>query len=396
MWKAKRGLKTHISQETDVCVVNKREGVQLKQSNLMASRTRMKENIDETRVRSHITLHGKDARDLQGNDLLTGNRGTDLYTISLQETTSSTQYSVSHRLKPHPTQAYLWQSRFSSNFDYIYLLSKKIVVIGLPKLKYVKDQLCFPLVKVIKEHEVPSSQVCSSSKRTVKLLHMDLCGLMRCCSIIWGEIYSGKNFICLTDYKSGNSLTNHLGKNEEGIDFEESFASVARLEVVRIFVAYAAHKSFPIYQMDVKMIFLNGPLKEEVYVAQPDGFVDPDHPKKVYRSIGKALFGLKTRSRAWTSDPPIPTSGCRVHFPHALLNLQGHYYKHQIQKSHESSRIKTKTSHKLLISRSSFKDIKLYQGRLLQAFKDDAKLCAMLVRHKITTVRWQSRSRRNG
>nr|GEW29615.1 hypothetical protein [Tanacetum cinerariifolium] len=67
---------------------------------------------------------------------------------------------------------------------------------------------------------------------------------------------------------------------EEGIDFEESFAPVARLEAVWIFVAYAAYKSFPIYQMDVKMTFLNGPLKEEVYVAQPDGFVDPDHPEK--------------------------------------------------------------------------------------------------------------------
>ncbi|GJV69599.1 retrovirus-related pol polyprotein from transposon TNT 1-94 [Tanacetum coccineum] len=57
---------------------------------------------------------------------------------------------------------------------------------------------------------------------------------------------------------------------EEGIDFEESFAPVARLEAVRIFITYAAHKSFPIYQMDVKTEFLNGPLKEEVYVAQPD------------------------------------------------------------------------------------------------------------------------------
>nr|GEU29207.1 hypothetical protein [Tanacetum cinerariifolium] len=67
---------------------------------------------------------------------------------------------------------------------------------------------------------------------------------------------------------------------EEGIDFEESFSPVARLEAVRIFVAYAAHKSFPIYQMDVKTAFLNGPLKEEVYVAQPNGFVDHDHLEK--------------------------------------------------------------------------------------------------------------------
>ncbi|GJY21287.1 retrovirus-related pol polyprotein from transposon TNT 1-94 [Tanacetum coccineum] len=65
---------------------------------------------------------------------------------------------------------------------------------------------------------------------------------------------------------------------EEGTDFEESFAPVARLEAVRIFVAYAAHKSFPIYQMEVKTEFLNGPLKEEVYFAQPEGFVDPEHP----------------------------------------------------------------------------------------------------------------------
>nr|GFD35545.1 opie2 pol protein [Tanacetum cinerariifolium] len=65
-----------------------------------------------------------------------------------------------------------------------------------------------------------------------------------------------------------------------GIDFQESFTPVARLEAVRICIAYAAHKSFPIYQMDVKMAFLNGPLKEEVYVAQPDGFVDPDHLEK--------------------------------------------------------------------------------------------------------------------
>ncbi|GKD72907.1 ribonuclease H-like domain-containing protein [Tanacetum coccineum] len=91
---------------------------------------------------------------------------------------------------------------------------------------------------------------------------------------------------------------------EEGIDFEESFARVARLEAVWIFVAYVAHKSFPIYQMDVKMTFLNGPLKEEVYVEQPDGFVDPDHPEKVYL-LRKALYGLKQAPRAWPSTLEI-------------------------------------------------------------------------------------------
>nr|GFA49211.1 hypothetical protein [Tanacetum cinerariifolium] len=82
---------------------------------------------------------------------------------------------------------------------------------------------------------------------------------------------------------------------EEGIDFEESFAPVSRLEAIRIFVAYAAHKSFPIYQMDVKTAFLNGPLKEEVYVAQPDGFVDPDHLEKDFRSTNPYVVSLSIR-----------------------------------------------------------------------------------------------------
>nr|GFA46342.1 Gag-Pol polyprotein [Tanacetum cinerariifolium] len=88
---------------------------------------------------------------------------------------------------------------------------------------------------------------------------------------------------------------------KEGVDFEESFAPVARLEAVRLFIAYAAHKSFTIYQMDVKTVFLYGPLKEEVYFNQPDGFVDPYHPDKVYR-LKKALYGLKQASRAWYDE----------------------------------------------------------------------------------------------
>nr|GFC61179.1 ribonuclease H-like domain-containing protein [Tanacetum cinerariifolium] len=76
------------------------------------------------------------------------------------------------------------------------------------------------------------------------------------------------------------------------VDFEESVAPVARLEAVRLFIAYVAHKSFTIYQMDIKTVFLYGPLKEEVYGNQPDGFADPYHPDKVYR-LKKALYGLK-------------------------------------------------------------------------------------------------------
>ncbi|GKA84302.1 retrovirus-related pol polyprotein from transposon TNT 1-94 [Tanacetum coccineum] len=97
-----------------------------------------------------------------------------------------------------------------------------------------------------------------------------------------------------------------FGKN--GIDFEESFAPIARLEAVRIFVTYATYMSFLIYQMDVKMPFLNGPLKEEVYVAQPDGFVDPDHPeKKVYRLRKLYMIEYKL-TRACTSGGKYSSS----------------------------------------------------------------------------------------
>nr|GEV77714.1 hypothetical protein [Tanacetum cinerariifolium] len=126
---------------------------------------------------------------------------------------------------------------------------------------------------------------------------------------------------------------------EEGIDFEESFARVTHLEVVRIFIAYAAHKSFPIYQMDVKTAFLNGPLKEEVYVAQPDGFVDPDHPKKVYR-LKKALYGLKQAPRAWYDELSnfLTSKGLQIHqSPRGIFINQAKYalkilHKHGMDK----------------------------------------------------------------
>ncbi|GKA61816.1 retrovirus-related pol polyprotein from transposon TNT 1-94 [Tanacetum coccineum] len=81
-------------------------------------------------------------------------------------------------------------------------------------------------------------------------------------------------------------------KQEEDIDFEESFAPVAGLEAVQMFIAFAAHKNITIFHMDVKTTFLNGPLKEEVYVSQPDGFVDPDFPDHAYK-LKKALYSLK-------------------------------------------------------------------------------------------------------
>nr|GEZ48195.1 retrovirus-related Pol polyprotein from transposon TNT 1-94 [Tanacetum cinerariifolium] len=90
-------------------------------------------------------------------------------------------------------------------------------------------------------------------------------------------------------------------RQEEGINFEESFAQVARMEAIRIFLAYAAHKGFTVYQMDVKTAFLYGSLKEDVYVCQPEGFIDVDHPSHVYK-LKKALCGLKQAPRAWYDE----------------------------------------------------------------------------------------------
>ncbi|GJR04127.1 retrovirus-related pol polyprotein from transposon TNT 1-94 [Tanacetum coccineum] len=98
--------------------------------------------------------------------------------------------------------------------------------------------------------------------------------------------------------KNKAQLVAHGYRQEEGIDFEESFAPVARLEAIRIFLAFATHMNMVIYQMDVKTAFLNGNLREEVYVSQLDGFVDPNNPNHVYK-LKKALYGLKQAPRAW-------------------------------------------------------------------------------------------------
>ncbi|GJU51659.1 retrovirus-related pol polyprotein from transposon TNT 1-94, partial [Tanacetum coccineum] len=87
-------------------------------------------------------------------------------------------------------------------------------------------------------------------------------------------------------------------RQEERIDFEEFFVPVARLDAIRIFIAYATYINMIIYQMDVKMTFLNGILREKVYVSQPDGFVDQDNPNRLYK-LKKALYGLKQAPWAW-------------------------------------------------------------------------------------------------
>nr|GEX40748.1 retrovirus-related Pol polyprotein from transposon TNT 1-94 [Tanacetum cinerariifolium] len=103
----------------------------------------------------------------------------------------------------------------------------------------------------------------------------------------YGDVLKNKAWLVAKGYQK-----------EEGINFEESFAPVARIEAIRIFIANAASLNMTIYQIYVKTAFLNGKLKEEVYVSQPKGFVDPDHLTHVYH-MKKALYGLKQAPRAW-------------------------------------------------------------------------------------------------
>ncbi|GJQ92111.1 retrovirus-related pol polyprotein from transposon TNT 1-94 [Tanacetum coccineum] len=291
-------------------------------------------------------------RDLQGNDLLTGNRGTDLYTISLQETTSSTPICL--MAKASPTQAWLWHRRLSHlNFDYINLLSKKDVVIGLPKLKYVKDQLC-------------SSCEVSKAKRTDTTVpsqqELDL---------LFGPLYDeffndGTSRVNKSSSPTDNSAPQdtHPSTNihptsepttqtnvhaEENNDNQAEFtnpsvqppvqtrrqlATDPEMCMFALTVSTAEPKNIKEAMADSAWIEAmqeelhqfsqtrqqNGYAHEkgivhskthlhpfarmeaeEVYVAQPDGFVDPDHPDKVYR-LKKALYGLKQAPRAWYDE----------------------------------------------------------------------------------------------
>ncbi|GJV39374.1 retrovirus-related pol polyprotein from transposon TNT 1-94 [Tanacetum coccineum] len=171
-------------------------------------------------------------RDLQGNDLLTGNRGSDLYTISLQETTSSTPICL--MAKASPTQAWLWHRRLSHlNFDYINLLSKKDVVIGLPKLKYVKDQLCSSCEVSKAKRSSFKTKTIPSSKGRLNLLHMDLCGPMRVASI------NGKKYILviIDDYSRYTWTLFLRSKDETPEVLKDFFTMIQRnLQALVIFV----------------------------------------------------------------------------------------------------------------------------------------------------------------
>nr|GEY07681.1 Gag-Pol polyprotein [Tanacetum cinerariifolium] len=343
-------------------------------------------------------------RDLKGNDLLTGSRGTDLYSITLQDINSPNPICL--MAKATSSQAWLWHHRLCHlNFDTINLLLKNDIMTS----DHVSSDPDTQCQRTALEHDSLSpgpqcQENITQADRTVKTSNeLDL--LFR---LMFDELLNGSyqvvlkssdvtsvdapnqrqqqnttplnnqttldpscqvptqaptvasieninqaemiaenaqaendefiNILCTPVQDKGETSSHHLESDgemcmfalivsrtepknikeamadsawiesmqeklhqfdrldgyaqKEGIDFEESFAQVARLEAVLLFIAYDVHKSFIVYQMDVKTAFLYGPLKKEVYVNQPDGFVDPYHPDKVYH-LKKALYGLK-------------------------------------------------------------------------------------------------------
>ncbi|GJY92676.1 retrovirus-related pol polyprotein from transposon TNT 1-94 [Tanacetum coccineum] len=277
----------------------------------------------DSKLKVAFRKHTCFVRNLKGVDLLSRSRKTNLYTLSIGDMmTSSPICLLSNASK---TKSWLWHRRLSHlNFGAINHLAKHGLVRGLPKLKFEKHHLCSACAmgKSKKQSHKPKSK--DTNQKKLYLLHMDLCGPMRVASVngkkyilvivddysrfTWVKFLASKdeafNFIIkflkmiqvrlnaivrnictnngtefvnqtLRDYYEHVGISHETSvartpqqngvveRKEEGIDFEESFAPVARIEAIRIFVANAANKNMTIFQMDVKTAFLNGELKEE-------------------------------------------------------------------------------------------------------------------------------------
>nr|GEU84807.1 retrovirus-related Pol polyprotein from transposon TNT 1-94 [Tanacetum cinerariifolium] len=307
--------------------------------------------------------HSCYVRDTDGVELIKGSRGSNLYTILVEDMMKSSPICLLS--KATKNKSWLWHRRLNHlNFYTINDLARKELVRGLPRLKFEKDHICSAcqLGKRKKHTRKPKTE--NTNLEVLNTLHMDLCGLMRVQTIngkkyilvivdgysrfTWASYQIATPYAPLTNkeleilfqpmfdeylerlrakgsvpstqavqapvnsavyikvkldeygdvLKNKTRLVAKRYRQKEGINFEESFAPVARIEAIRIFIANATSRNMTIYQMDVKMAFLNGKLNKEVYVSQPEGFVDPDHPTHVYR-LKKALYGLKQAPRAW-------------------------------------------------------------------------------------------------
>ncbi|GJV34698.1 retrovirus-related pol polyprotein from transposon TNT 1-94 [Tanacetum coccineum] len=212
-------------------------------------------------------------RDLQGNDLLTGTRGSDLYTIALQESSSPTP--ICFLAKASPTQAWLWHCRLSHlNFDTINLLLKNDIVKGLPKLKFVKDQLCSSCELGKEKRSSFKSLTVTRSKKRLDLLHMDLCDLMRI------ETINGKKYILVivNDY-SRYTWTLFLRSKDETPEVLKDFLKMIQRKLqAQVITGYRVYNKRTI--LIVESIHINfDEIKEMTYVDNNNLGLAPQRQK---------------------------------------------------------------------------------------------------------------------
>nr|GEY02290.1 retrovirus-related Pol polyprotein from transposon TNT 1-94 [Tanacetum cinerariifolium]GEY04561.1 retrovirus-related Pol polyprotein from transposon TNT 1-94 [Tanacetum cinerariifolium] len=264
--------------------------------------------------------HSCYVRDTDGVELIKGSHGSNLYTISVEDMMKSSPICLLSKASKH--KSWLWHQRLNHlNFEVVattfYTQNQSLIHTRHNKTPYelvynkkpdltffrVFGALCYPtndsedLGKLQPTADIGIFVGYAPSRKVWELVPQPDCFVI--IALKW--IYKVK----LDEYgdvlKNKAQLVAKGYRQEEGIDFEESFLPVACIEAIRIFITNAASKNMTIYQMDVKTAFLNGELKEEVYASQPEGFVDPDHPTHVYH-LKKALYGLKQAPRACTSS----------------------------------------------------------------------------------------------
>ncbi|GJS18925.1 retrovirus-related pol polyprotein from transposon TNT 1-94 [Tanacetum coccineum] len=263
-------------------------------------------------------------RDLKGVDLLKGSRGSNLYTLSLEDMMSS--FPICLLSKASKTKSWLWHRR-KPDLSHLHVFGALCYPTNdtkdlVPTVVATKpsDSTSPPSSTTINQN-APSPSTSQTPQETqslvipfgveehfhdIEVLHLDNNPFFGVPIPEQNSEGSSSRDVIPTNVKLdelGGVLKNKARlvargyRQEEGIDFEESFALVARLEAIRIFIAYAAHKNMTVYQMDVKTAFLNDILREEVYASQPDGFVDQDNPNHVYK-LKKTLYGLKQAQQA--------------------------------------------------------------------------------------------------
>nr|GEU71910.1 retrovirus-related Pol polyprotein from transposon TNT 1-94 [Tanacetum cinerariifolium] len=262
-------------------------------------------------------------RNLEGVDLILGSRDTNLYSISLDDMLKSSPICLFS--KASKTKSWLWHRRLS-HLNFGFEESPKTPTFHDDPLNKSPQGLTShgSSSNVIQIHtpfehlsrwtkDYPIENVIGDPSRFVSTRKQPETDAMWCYFDAFLTLIEPKNFKqAMTEPSSIDAMQEKIHeferlearlvaqgfRQEEGINFEESFEPVARIEAIHIFVANVAHKNMTIYQMDVKTAFLNGKLKEEVYVSQPDRFVDQDNPSHVYK-LKKALYSLKQAPRAW-------------------------------------------------------------------------------------------------